>query len=207
LVSSFADNFRSNIIGFFINCVDIIRKMRPLTEEEMRVLFEKLAKYIGRNITQLVEREDAAYVFRLHKQRVYYASARLVAQASSAHKKRLVGLGQCLGKFTKGGKFKLHITALDVLAPYARYKLWLKSAAELSFLYGNHVLKAGVARLTEATPQYQGVIVFSMRDVPLGFGVMARSTGEARSLAPQDIVCFHQADLGEYLREEDTAFS
>jgi hypothetical protein len=35
-----------------------------------------------------------------------------------------------------------------------------------------------------------------------GFGVTARSTQECRKLEPTDIVCFHQADLGEYLRDE-----
>ena len=34
-----------------------------------------------------------------------------------------------------------------------------------------------------------------------GFGVTARSTGEARRLEPTGIVCFRQADVGEYLRE------
>lgn len=162
---------------------------------------------IGRNIKFLVDRQDEPYVFRLHKARVYYVAERLAGKATNAHKKRLVALGTCLGKFTRAGKFKLHITALDVLAPYARYKLWLKPAAELSFLYGNHVLKAGVGRITEGTAQYQGVLVCSMQDVPLGFGTMARSTAEARALSPQDIVCFHQADLGEYLREEQTGFA
>lgn len=80
----------------------------------------------------------------------------------------------------------------------------MKPSAELSFLYGNHVLKAGLGRITENTPQHQGVIVYSMADVALGFGVMARSTAECRKLGPEEIVCFHQADLGEYLREETT---
>jgi hypothetical protein len=39
-----------------------------------------------------------------------------------------------------------------------------------------------------------------------GFGVTARSTVETRKLQPTDIVAFHQADIGEYLREQDTLF-
>ena len=35
----------------------------------------------------------------------------------------LVSLGTCLGKFSKSGKFKLHVTALDYLAQYAKYKV------------------------------------------------------------------------------------
>lgn len=40
----------------------------------------------------------------------------------------------------------------------------------------------------------------------LGFGVTARSTQECRKVDVAEIVCFHQADLGEYLREETTLF-
>lgn len=40
-------------------------------------------------------------------------------------------------------------------------------------------------------------------DVPLGFGVTAKSTTECRTADPNAIVVFHQADCGEYLRAED----
>jgi len=43
-----------------------------------------------------------------------------------------------------------------------------------------------------------------MADVPIGFGTTARSTQDCRKADPQEIVCFHQADLGEYLRDEAT---
>jgi len=45
--------------------------------------------------------------------------------------------------------------------------MWIKPAAEQQFLYGHNVLKSGLGRITESTTQYQGVIVFSMSDVPL----------------------------------------
>ena len=32
----------------------------------------------------------------------------------------LISLGCCFGKFSKSGKFRLHITALTYLAPYAK---------------------------------------------------------------------------------------
>ena len=56
---------------------------------------------------------------------------------------------------------------LTVAFLYLQYKVWLKPAAEQSFLYGNHVIKSGLARMTENTPQYQGVVVYNMNDVPL----------------------------------------
>jgi 60S ribosome subunit biogenesis protein NIP7 len=48
-----------------------------------------------------------------------------------------------------------------------QYKVWVKPAAEQSFLYGNNILKSGLARMTENTPQYQGVVIFNMHDIPL----------------------------------------
>lgn len=87
-----------------------------------------------------------------------------------------------------------------------RYKVWLKSSAEQQFLYGNHIAKSGLGRITENTPKYQGVVVYSMSDLPLGFGVTARSTTECKVSDPLTTVCFHQADIGEYIRSEETLF-
>jgi len=126
--------------------------------------------------------------------------------AISVARQNLISLGTCLGKFSGSGKFKLHITALDILAQYAKYKVWVKANGEMPYLYGNHVLKAHLGRITEDTPEYQGVVIYSMSDVPLGFGVTAKSTVDTRKLDPTAIIAFHQADIGEYLRDEDTLF-
>ena len=48
-----------------------------------------------------------------------------------------------------------------------QYKIWLKPSAEQQFLYGHHVMKSGLGRITENTAQYQGVVVYSMSDMPL----------------------------------------
>jgi len=90
------------------------------------------------------------------------------------------------------------------------------------------VVKAHVGRWSEDCPEHQGCVVYSMADIPLGFGVVsspgswklfaqhgrhltpsqtARSTNEARRLDPTGIVCFRQSDCGEYLRDEDTLFA
>lgn len=168
-----------------------------------KTFFEKLAKYIGHGIKRLIDRPDGRYCFRLHNNRVYYVSEALLKHASALPRDKLHQIGCTFGKFTKTGKFRLHVTCLDYLAQHAQYKVWLKPSAEQSFLYGNHVLKAGLGRITEDTPQYQGVIVLNMADVPLGFGTAAKSTAEVRKLVPQGIVAFHQADVGEYLRDEE----
>jgi 60S ribosome subunit biogenesis protein NIP7 len=111
-----------------------------------------------------------------------------------------------------------------VIAPHARYKVWIKPNGEMPFLYGGNVVKAHVGRWSEDCPEHQGVVVLSMNDTPLvrpaliapfrvvpniyqGFGVTARSTAEARRLDPTGVTVFRQGDVGEYLREEDTLFA
>jgi len=178
--------------------------MKHLSEEKMKLVFEKLTKYIGTNVKNLIDRPDGIYCFREKKERVYYLSEKILSFANTIGPDHLLSLGTCFGKFTKSGKFKLHITALHYLAPYAQHKIWVKSSAEQQFLYGHHIMKSGLARITEGTSQYQGVIVFSLNDLPLGFGVAAKSTVDCKHADPIAIICFHQADIGEYIRSEDT---
>lgn len=158
---------------------------------------------IGENVRHLIDRADGAHCFRLVKDRVYYVSEEVMKRAVSVPKDDLVSLGTCFGKFTKSGKFRLHITCLDHLAAHAKHKVWVKPSSEMSFLYGNHVPKQGLGRITEGVPQYGGVVVYSMSNVPLGFGVAAHSTERCRDLGPQVAVVLHQADIGEYLRVEE----
>ena len=172
-------------------------------------------------------------------------------KATNISQDQLCSLGICFGKFTKSGKFRLQVTALDYLAQYAKvssvrvvgwvvvplrlidlidlidygtnllhaytpppltpihpaqYKIWLKPSGEMSYLYGNHVIKAHLGRITDDCPEHAGVVIFNMADIPLGFGVAARSTVDCRKLEPTAIVAFHQADAGEYLRDEETMF-
>ena len=37
----------------------------------------------------------------------------------------------------------------------------------MTYLYGNHVLKAHLAKMTEDTPEHQGVIIYSSSDIPM----------------------------------------
>jgi 60S ribosome subunit biogenesis protein NIP7 len=178
--------------------------MRPLTDEETKAVFTKLSKYIGDNLRQLIDRPDGAYCFRLHNERVFYCSEKILKAAAHISRDNLVTFGTCLGKFTKSRQFRMQITALEFLAPYAKHKVWVKPAAEQLFLYGNHVQKSGLGRITENTNHGNGVVVYSMTDTPLGFGVAAKSTADCRRMEPSAIVAYHQADVGEYLRHEDT---
>ncbi|KAI4458917.1 cyclin-dependent kinases regulatory subunit/60s ribosome subunit biogenesis protein nip7 [Holotrichia oblita] len=177
--------------------------MKRLSEERTKILFEKLSKYIGANVKLLIERPDGLYCFREQKDRVYYMSEKIFKLASTLSPTQLVSAGTCFGKFTKTNKFRLHITALAYLAPYAQCKIWLKPSAEQQFLYGNHVAKSGLGRISENAEKYSGVLVYNMADLPLGFGVCARSMSECKLSDPLTTICFHQADIGEYIRSEE----
>ncbi|VDK43296.1 unnamed protein product [Anisakis simplex] len=180
--------------------------MRPLTDEETELVFKKLASYIGDNIRHLVDRDDLQYCFRYHKvtrlDRVYYCSKALMQKAACISREKLLSFGSCLGKFTKTKKFYLHITALDYIAPYAKYRVWVNAQGEQHFLYGNNIVKSLVSRMSEGCESHQGVIVHNMNDIPIGFGVTSKSTAECRKADPTAIIVLHQCDLGEYIRRE-----
>lgn len=162
--------------------------MRPLTDDETKVFFSKLAKFLGSNIKFLIEREDGDFVFRLHRERVYYLNSDVLTMASHFNKDQLLSAGTLFGKFTRSKKFKLHITCLDLLAKYSKFKVWVKPNGEQTFLYGNHVLKGHLARITENTPPNTGVVVFSISDIPIGFGVCMKSTVQCKDLDPTAVV-------------------
>jgi ribosome biogenesis protein Nip4 len=89
-------------------------------------LFCFLIFSIGANVKLLIDRADGTYCFRENKNRVYYVSEKILLLSTNVPPDKLVTVGTCFGKFTKTGKFILHITALTYLAPYAQVrKLYL----------------------------------------------------------------------------------
>lgn len=54
-----------------------------------------------------------------------------------------------------------------MIARYAKYRVWVKANGEMPYLYGNHVLKAHVGKISEDTPEHQGVVIYAMNDAPL----------------------------------------
>lgn len=181
--------------------------MRPLTDQESQVFFEKLAKYIGPNIESLLQGDKTGgnHLFRLHNNKIYYLNELLLKHASNLSSDRIRSVGVCFGKFTKAGRFHLKITSLDFLVQFAEYKVWLKSTVEMSFLYGHNVLKSGIMKVSENTPQYSGVVVLSAENVPLGFGVIGKAGDQLKYCTPTEVIVFNQADNGEYLRDEDSS--
>jgi len=100
--------------------------MRPLTEEETKAVFEKLHKFVGKNLKALVERKDEPHCLRLQKNRVFYVRDSLMRRATNVSREKLVSLGVCLGKFTHSGKFRLIVSCLDTIAQYATHKVSLR---------------------------------------------------------------------------------
>lgn len=84
------------------------------------LLYIKFIFSIGSNVKLLLDRPDGVYCFREKKGRVYYVSEKILSLTSMVNPERLTSIGTCFGKFTKSEKFRLHITALYHLAPYAQ---------------------------------------------------------------------------------------
>ena len=70
-------------------------------------------------------------------------------QAISVPRASLISLGVCLGKFSKTEKFRLHITALDVLARHAKHKVRLipLSSSSLDVSRELSYVEAGVGKV------------------------------------------------------------
>ena len=110
-----------------------IELMRPLTEEETKVLFLKLSEYIGKSIERLIDRSDERHCFRIAaKDRVYYVSESVMKASNSISRDAILSFGTCLGKFSKSGKFRLHVTALDYLSQYAQVRCVLSHSLSKS---------------------------------------------------------------------------
>lgn len=96
----------------------------------------RLANYTGRSLSNLVAppSEDGVqterYVFRLIGSRVYYLPLKLANLAVSIPRDNLLSVGTMIGRFTKTKKFRLNLTALDVIAPHARYRVWVRANGE-----------------------------------------------------------------------------
>ena len=180
--------------------------MRQLTDEELTLVFEKLKKFIGNAVKDLIEdcepENGSVNVFRMIRMRVYLISEELLKRAAAFGTKPLLHCGTCLGQFSKSGKFRLGITSLDLLNRFSQTRVWLKPTGEQNFLYGNHVLKAHIARISDNAVKYSGVIVLTLSNLPLGFGVIAKSAQDFNTSDSSMIFVFNQADTGEYLRVE-----
>jgi 60S ribosome subunit biogenesis protein NIP7 len=97
----------------------------------------------------------------------------------------------------------LLITSLGLLSSLALHKCWLKSNNEMGYLYGNHLLKSNILKLSDNIMENNGIIVYTHNNLPLGFGNSTKNLLDLKSLDLQSIIIINQADLGIYLRNEN----
>lgn len=173
--------------------------MRPLKEEETKKVFAKLEKFIGENMKKLIK-EGTELVF--HEKRVFLTTQELIKSCSQIKREKLIQCGGQIGKFTRNDNFKITITALHLLIPFAKHKIWLKNSAEMNFLYKNNVIRSHMHKISENVPLNGVVFVFNQNDTPLGFGVTARSSGDISQSGGHTLIVINQADTGEYIRDE-----
>ncbi|EOB11336.1 60S ribosome subunit biogenesis protein NIP7 [Nosema bombycis CQ1] len=173
--------------------------MRDLRADEENKVMNKLKFFIGDNIKEIVNKDRNLY---LHKRRVLLINKNVAKAVSPIGIKSLVFAGTIIGKFTKNDNFKLKISSLNLLSPFAIYKVWIKKSAEMNYLYGNNALKSHIHRITDSIPLNSGVFVYSQNDIPLGFGVTSHKPEAFQGLKGYNIVVIRQGDNGEYVRGE-----
>ena len=71
-------------------------------------MFQKLHKFIGKGIKHLVERSDEDYVFRLHKNRVFYVREALMRRATNVRHLLLAPLQEITAHCEGGGLMFVH---------------------------------------------------------------------------------------------------
>ncbi|KAF7683806.1 60S ribosome subunit biogenesis protein NIP7 [Astathelohania contejeani] len=175
--------------------------MRELTEEENTKVCKKLEQYIGNRLKELLEAPNKLF---LHNKRIYITTEDIYKRASIFGREKLVGAGIVIGKFTKSEKFRLSITSLHLLSKYAIHKVWIKSSAEMNFLYENNIIKGHILKISDDVPRNGVVFVFNHMDVPLGFGVTTKSSMSLNISDSNNLIVIRQADTGEYIRNENT---
>ena len=98
--------------------------MRPLTEKEAKAVFEKLFKFVGKDVEAFLrKKEKESYCFRLQKNKVFYIREGIMKKSTNISRDKLVSLGTQIGKFTHSGKFRLTITSLSLIAEHAKNKV------------------------------------------------------------------------------------
>lgn len=173
--------------------------MRDLTKEETEKVHKKLTKFIGANVEELLR---DPYILQLHEQKIFLISRNLKKHTSQIGRKSLVCAGTVLGKFTKTNHFRISIAGLHLLEKFSLYKVWLKSSAEMNFLYGRNVLRSHMHKISDNTPKNSVVFVYNQNNTPLGFGITSKSSADISSSEGKVLIVINQADTGAFLRNE-----
>uniref|UniRef100_A0ACD5ZS22 Uncharacterized protein n=1 Tax=Avena sativa TaxID=4498 RepID=A0ACD5ZS22_AVESA len=157
--------------------------MRPLDEKETTMVFEKLFKFTGPNLKHLLERPSAEGPTR-SPAATASASTRTASSTPPSRSSAVPPPSPARASPGSAPPSASSPTAEPSTSP-------------------NSVPKSALTRITENTKSGDGVVVMSMADVPLGFGVAARGAQDCRKADTNVVVVLHQSDAGEYLCKEE----
>ena len=85
------------------------------TKGIVQILVSTLTMHMGDNTYPLFLKQSISFSFNFNREQI-------MKWATNISRKQLLSLGTCIGKFTHSGKFRLIITALDIMAPYSKVR-------------------------------------------------------------------------------------
>ena len=86
-----------------------ISQFRSPTHKIFSLCHVALSKTFNNSLVKVLSTDGSLYV--------------LIRVTNSARENH-ISVGTCIGKFTKTKRFRLHVTALDFMAPYAKVSWW-----------------------------------------------------------------------------------
>lgn len=66
-----------------VGCLQLLCCVFLSILQETKMIFEKLYKFIGRDIKSLIDRPDGLYCLRLQKNKVFYVSETIMKKATN----------------------------------------------------------------------------------------------------------------------------
>jgi 60S ribosome subunit biogenesis protein NIP7 len=176
--------------------------MRVLKIDEARLIFTKIVKFQGIFFINFIKKRiSELYLFRILKNRIFYASIILISRANSFSKKNIGSLGICIGRFDKSGKFYFLIPALNFLIKCPKFNsIIINEIGEKNFIYGRHLRKNFLSKIIKYLNRNDGVIIMGKDNFPLGLGEILKDSSDFLRISDKEIVIINQGDIGKYIR-------
>jgi len=176
--------------------------MRELKTEEARILLSKLVKFKGKKLVNFLKINFFSFlVFKIQKKRIFFSSLSLYSRIFNFSKKRIGSFGICVGRFSHSKKLKFLIPLLNMLLKYkGLFSAFLKTEGEKSFLFGKHVEKKNVSKLSKNVFKNDGIVLFNKNKIAIGFGEALKSIVFIPKLDLRRILFVNQGDTGLYVR-------
>lgn len=176
--------------------------MRELKIEEARFLLTRLVKYKGKKLINFLKVNFISFlVFKVQKNRIFFSSLFLYSRIFNFAKKRIGSFGICIGRFSHSRKLKFLIPFLNLLLKNKGvFSAVLNGEGEKSFLFGKHVEKKNVSKISKNIFKNDGIVLFSKNKIPIGFGETLKSIVFIAKFDSKMILFINQGDTGLYVR-------